>query len=86
MASVIPRSPPAPDAERPDGPPAPPPAFERLNLEPYVGPKSHHASRAFAEMQERTQKRLRAKKLGVVLAVVVVGGTLAWVALRLLGA
>ncbi|MBK6513950.1 MAG: hypothetical protein IPG04_07440 [Polyangiaceae bacterium] len=77
-------SPPAPEAGRPDGSPAPP-SFERLNLEPYVGPKSHHASRAFAEMQEQTIKRRRAKKMGVVLALVVVGGGLAWAALRVFG-
>ncbi len=50
---------------------------ERLRFEPYDAPKSHHASRAFADMQVRSQKRRRRSKIGLVLAVLVLGGGLA---------
>lgn len=61
---------------QPPSPPgdSPPRPIERLNLDPYDGPKSHHASRAFAEMQVRARKRRKRKKIAIVLAALVLGG------------
>jgi len=58
---------PAPSAVEP-----PPP--ERLKLDPYYGPKSFHASRAFADMQARARKRRRGRKVAIVLTALVIGG------------
>lgn len=52
----------------------PPP--ERLKLNPYYGPKSFHASRAFADMQERARKRRRGRKVAIVLTALVIGGSI----------
>lgn len=70
----------------PDAPPSAPKAEgDRLQLEPYTGPRSHHASRAFAEMVARRQAaKQRKKKITLLLVGVVLGGLVAAVALRLL--
>ena len=58
---------------------------ERLQLKPYYGPRSHHASRAFAEMSERIQRRKRKRKTMVfALGLVVVTGAVLLAAWRLL--
>lgn len=51
-------SPSAPPAQ--PAPEAPPP--QRLEFGRYDAPKSYHASRAFADMQERAEQRAQAKK------------------------
>jgi hypothetical protein len=56
----------------------------RLKLEPYSGPKSHHASRAFAEYQAQVRKVTGRRKMGYLLAALVVGSVLAAVALNAL--
>ncbi len=66
-----------PRAPRPAEPPS---SVETLRLPPYNGPKSHHASRAFAEMQERARKRRRRIKIAVFAVALVVGGALLWTA------
>ncbi|MFO0546897.1 MAG: hypothetical protein U0271_00850 [Polyangiaceae bacterium] len=55
-----------------------PPSVEPVHLEvaPYRGPRSHHASRAFAEFQERLARRARRKKLAIVLVLAVLVGSL----------
>lgn len=58
---------------------------ERLQLSPYYGPKSHHASRAFADMSERKQRRKRKRKMMVfALGLVVLTGAALFAALRVL--
>ncbi|NUO52569.1 MAG: hypothetical protein HOV80_27295 [Polyangiaceae bacterium] len=65
-------------------PSAPKPEGERLQLDPYTGPRSHHASRAFADMVARRQRaKLRKKKMTLLLVGVVLGGTVAWFLFRL---
>lgn len=79
---------PDPRAYNPQGqgasPSSPRPEGERLQLDPYTGPRSHHASRAFADMVARRQAaKLRKKKITLLLVGVVLGGLVAAVALRL---
>jgi hypothetical protein len=56
----------------------------RLKLEPYSGPKSHHASRAFAEYQQKVRTVRSRRKMGFLLAALVVGSILAIVAISAL--
>jgi hypothetical protein len=60
---VTPRSTSVNEGEPP--PEAPPP--QRLDFGPYDAPKSYHASRAFAEMQERAERRAAKKKRSMLL-------------------
>jgi hypothetical protein len=48
----------------------------RLKLDPYSGPKSHHASRAFAEYQSKVVKVRSRRKMGYLLVALVVGSVL----------
>ncbi len=79
---------PDPRAYNPQSPAAsstsPGPTGERLQLDPYTGPRSHHASRAFADMVARRQRaKVRRKKMTLLLVGVVLGGAVAWFAFRL---
>jgi len=75
---VTPRSTSVNEGEPP--PEAPPP--QRLDFGPYDAPKSYHASRAFAEMQERAELRAAKKKRSVL---VIVGLAVAVLVLLSLG-
>ena len=66
-------------------PSTPKPEGERLQLDPYTGPRSHHASRAFADMVVRRElAKQRKKKVTLLLVGVVLGGVVAAVAVRLI--
>jgi len=67
---------PAPAAGGAPGPGKEP--VEHFKLPPYTGPKSHHASRAFADMQARARKRRLRMKIAIVVAALMVGGGLVW--------
>ncbi len=63
---------------------APAPSGDRLQLDPYTGPKSHHASRAFAEMvARRRMEQQRRKKRTLLLVGAVLGALFAFAAFRL---
>jgi len=57
----------------------------RLKLDPYDGPKSFHASRAFAEHQRRLAKIRKRRKFGFLLLALVVGGLVVGLAIVTLG-
>jgi hypothetical protein len=64
-----------------EGAPAPEdPSVVRLKLDPYSGPKSHHASRAFAEYQSKVRKGRSRRKMGYLFVALVVGSILVIVA------
>lgn len=48
----------------------------KLKLDPYDGPRSFHASRAFAEYQAKMVKVRSRRKFGFVLVTLVLGGAL----------
>jgi hypothetical protein len=59
-------------------PPDAKPPGERLQLDPYSGPRSHHASRAFADMiAARHEAKRRRKKIALLLLGAVLGALFA---------
>lgn len=67
-------------SQPPSSSPKPPSAAhtERLSIEPYAGPVSHHALRAFAASSAPQKNGVRRVKGALVVALVVLGAAAAW--------